>query len=111
MFCVKKSDGMNVFGVFTSLALIVTNLFHVIWTWCLCAEQAETGWGYGTNLEMAVLYPWICEALTLPVILAGIIYFALHIWKRSETWISITTAVLFALYIAQIFITNLFIFF
>ena len=107
----KKSDGMNVFGVFTSLALVATNLLHVIWTWWLCAEQIETGWGYSTNMEMAVLYPWMCEVLSLPVILAGITFFVLSIWKRSEKCILITTAILFALYLAQIFITNLFIFF
>ncbi len=107
----KKSDGMNVFGVFTGIFLLVANLLHIIWTIWLVSEQVETGWGYGTNMEMAVLYPWMCEALSLPVILAGIIFFVRSIWKRSERWITITTAVLFALYLAQVFITNLFIFF
>lgn len=107
----KKSDSMNVFGVFTCLFLLAANLLHIIWTVWLLSEQMKTGWGYGTNMEMAVLYPWMCELLSLPVIIAGIVYFVLSVWKRSEKWITISTVILFVLYLAQIFITNLFIFF
>lgn len=108
---VKKSDGMNVFGVLASILLLIANLLHIFWTGCLGFEQIETGWGYGTNMEMGVLYPWFCELLSAPAFLAGIVFLIMNIWKRSEKWVTVFTGSVVVCYILQVLLTNLFIFF
>lgn len=107
----KKNDAMNVFGACASIFLLIANLLHIIWTVWLVSEQIDTGWGYGTNIELGVLYPWLCELLSTPVILAGIAFLIMNIWKKSEKIISILCTVLLSCEILQIAITNLFIFF
>ena len=107
----KKNDGMNVFGVWVSIFLLIANLLHIIWTVRLTSEQIDTGWDYGTNMEMAVLYPWLCELLCAPAFLAGIVFSIISVWKRSEKWVSILLGVTFVCYLAQVILTNLFIFF
>ena len=107
----KKSMGLNVFGAIVCQLLAIANLVHLIFTWGICAEQIKTGWGYGTNWEMGALLPWMVEFLSMPVILAGVVYLAMHFWKKSEKAIFIITAVFLGLEIAQIVILNLFLFF
>ena len=73
-------------------------------------EQIKTGWGYGTNLELGVLWPWLIELLCLPVVITEIVYFIINTFKRSSTKVTIANMGLFSLLIAQYFLTNLFIF-
>lgn len=107
----KKSNGMNAFGILTGIILFVANFLHSLWSVWLTAEQIDTGWGYGTNMEMAVLYPWFFEVLCIPAFLAGVVFLLMYIWKRSEKWIAISVGTLFACYFLQVILTNLFIFF
>ncbi len=107
----KRSDGMSVFGGLLSTALVIANLVHGFFTYWICIEQVKTGWGYGTNWEMGVLLPWMVEFLSAPFLLAGIVYFALSIRKKSEKWVFILTTSLFICEILQIAMFNLFIFF
>ena len=107
----KKSIGMNVFGAIVSQLLAITNLAHLSFTLTICAEQIKTGWGYGTNWEMGALAPWLVEFLSVPVILASIVYFVMHLWKKGEKAIFMITAVLLSLEIIQIVILNLFLFY
>ena len=107
----KKSTGMNVFGAIVCQLLALANLAHALFTWFICAEQIETGWGFGTNWEMGVLLPWMVEFLSAPVVIAGIVFLVLSIWKKSEKVIFVLTAVFFILELLQILILNLFIYY
>lgn len=107
----KKSNGMNVFGAIVCQLLAIANLVHALFTWRICAEQIETGWGYGTNWEMGVLLPWMVEFLSAPVIVAGIVFLVLSIWKKSEKVIFILSLVFLICEILQIAVTNLLIFY
>ena len=107
----KKSDATNVFGAWTSIFLLIANLLHIIWTVWLISEQIDTGWGYSTNMEMGVLYPWLCELLCAPAFLAGIVFLIMNIWKHCEKWVSVSAGITFTCYFLQVFLTNLFIFF
>ena len=107
----KKSDGMNVFGTLLSIALAFANLVHSLFTYWICVEQIQTGWGYGTNWEMGILLPWMVEFLSIPLIIAAIVYFVLSIWKKSEKWVFILATVFFVLEVCQIALLNLFIFY
>ncbi len=107
----KKSTGMNIFGAIVCQLLAIANLVHAFFTWGICAEQIATGWGYGTNWEMGVLMPWFVELLSMPVILGGIVFLVMSIWKKSEKAILILSAVFLACEFLQIVIFNLFVFF
>ena len=60
---------MGIFGAILICALVIANLVNLPWTFWLVIEQFETGWGYGTNMEMMVLLPLAVEFLCLPVVL------------------------------------------
>ena len=107
----KKSIGMNAFGTICCITLAFVNLVHAFFTWGICAEQFKTGWGYGTNWEMGVLLPWFIELLSVPIMIAGVVYLIMHFWKKSEKAISILCASFLALEIIQIGILNLFLFY
>lgn len=107
----KRSDGMNVFGTLLSMALAIANLVHAFFTWGICAEQIKTGWGYGTNWEMGALLPWFVELLTVPIILAGIVFLAMNLWKKSEKAIFILCVIFLACEVLQIILMNLFLFY
>ena len=111
MFALKKSTGMNIFGAIVCQLLAIANLVHALFTWGICAEQIKTGWGYGTNWEMGALLPWFVELLSVPIILAGIVFLAMNLWKRSEKAIFIIGAILLVCEILQIIILNLFLFY
>ena len=107
----EKSTGLTVYGFIVLVALSVGNLAHLLWTVWLTLEQARTGWGYSTNIEMLALMPWLIEIVFAPVLVAAGIYFGLHALRRSERALLITNIVLAAALLAQYTITNLFMWF
>ena len=107
----KKSPGMNVFGAIICQLLAIANLVHAFFTWGICAEQIKTGWGYGTNWEMGALLPWFVELLSVPIILAGIVFLAMNLWKKSEKAIFILCVIFLACEVLQIILMNLFLFY
>lgn len=107
----KKNMGMNVFGVITIVLLSLVNLSHGLWTYWLVAEQLQTGWGYGTNMDLAVLMPWLAELLCAPAMIAAVVYLIMSCFLRHKKGILIANIVLFACAAAQYILTNLFIFF
>ena len=111
VFVVKRNIGMNIFGGIVSGFLGIANLAHVIWTWQLWSEQIETDWGFGTNMEMGVFLPWICEILSIPFVIAGIVFMIMHIRKPCAKWLYGLFCGLFACLIFQFVTTNLFIFY
>lgn len=92
-------------------ALIPANFLHLGWTYWLTAEQIKTGWGGGTGLEMMALALWMLEALCLPVLGLGIVYFILGFFRKQKKKMLVSNILLFAALVAQIVMTNLFLFF
>lgn len=107
----NKNNKMNVFSIIMVVLLILVNLAHLIWTFCLASEQIKTGFGYGTNMEIGVLYPWITEILCLPVLISAIVYLIISIFKRPNKSLLISNIALFGIILLQYVITNLFIWF
>ena len=103
--------GMNIFGSIACQLLAIANVVHLLFTLGICAEQIETGWGYGTNWEMGALLPWFVEFLSVPAILVGIVFLVMNLWKKSEKVIFILCAVFLGLELVQIVLTNLFLFY
>ena len=85
------------------------NAVHLLWTFWLIDEQIKTGWGYGTNIELGVLYPWITEILCAPILIAGIVYLILAISRKPRKALLIPNIILFVLLVMQYALTNLFI--
>ncbi len=71
----------TVFGIITFISLLLADLLHGIWTVWIVIEQVKTGWGYGTDMDILALVPWIVELVCLPAVILGIIYLA--VMKRS----------------------------
>jgi hypothetical protein len=92
-------------------ALIPANFLHLGWTYWLLDEQIETGWGGGTGLEMMALALWMLEALCVPVLALGVIYFVLSCYRRQKKKMLVSNIFLFAALAAQIVVTNLFLFY
>ena len=92
-------------------ALIPANFLHLGWTYWLAAEQVETGWGGGTGIEMLALALWMLEALCLPVLALGVVYFVLGFFRQQKKKMLVSNIFLFAALAAQIVVTNLFLFY
>ena len=100
---------MTVFGIIMLVLQAGANLLHLIWTVWLSAEQMQTGWGYGTGMEIGGLYPWLTEILCAPVLLATIVYLVMCICLKSRGGIVKGNIALFAALVLQYGLTNLFI--
>lgn len=100
---------MTIFGIVMLSLLSLVNLSHILWTYWLTVEQIKTGWGFGTSIELAVLYPWLTELFCAPVLLAAAVYLILSCFKEQRKSILIANCILFAAAIAQYLLTNLFI--
>ncbi len=98
----------DAFGVITLIFAAIGNIINLPWTAWLVAEQIKTGFGFGTDMEMAALLPWIAEVLSLPVIVLGIVYFVTMILKGKSKRFLKPNVIFYALLIFQITITNLF---
>lgn len=98
----------TILGVIMTVSSSLANLAHSIFTVWLLIEQIETGWGYGTNIEMGALFPWLIEIASMPLLIFGIVYFI--ICRKTRRSLYVTNAALFATLILQYAATNLFIF-
>lgn len=106
----KETSGIKVFRIVIMLILIMSNLLHSGYTWWIVDEQIETGYGYGTNIEMGALFIWMFEFLLIPVFIVGLIYFIYCLAKKSSKKKMIINFSLYMLLLLQVFITNLFLF-
>ncbi len=107
----KSSTPVYVYGIVMIFIQAVTNIANLLWTVWLTLEQIDTGWGFGTRIEMLALLPWLSHLFTFPILAAAIIYFILHAIKGSDKTIMITNAALFSALVCQIVLTNLFMFY
>lgn len=107
----ESSLKCSAFGAAINVVTVIANLVHLPFTLLLVFEQIKTGWGYGTDIEMFALYPWLIEFLSLPVLIAGIVFLILSIFIRPKRSVLILGAISTGLLIAQYVILNLFLFF
>lgn len=107
----KAKKSMNSFAVSMVAALLPANVLHLGWTVWLALEQIETGWNGGTGIEMLALLLWMLELLELPVLLLGVGYFITGFFRQQKRGLLIANIALFVCLVAQIVVTNLFLFF
>ena len=77
-----------IFGILLLPALSLVNLSHLLWTFWLTVEQIKTGWGYGTNISTLGLVPMVIQRLSIPVLLAALLFFVLACFNRHRKSIS-----------------------
>ncbi len=106
----KYSDAVTLLGAFSAVAAGMGNLLHCLFTIWLTVEQLETGWGYGTDIEMAALLPWMLELLCVPGCIAAVVFFLLCGKKKVPKRIRAANGVLYGLLVLQTGLVNLFIF-
>lgn len=106
----KRNERINVFGAIMITPLALVNLCHLGWTYWLVAEQIRTGWGFGTNMEMMMLAPWMTELLSMPVLIAEVVFLVLACFKRPHRGLLIANIALFTSAAIQFFLTNFFAF-
>ena len=104
-----KGDYTLIFGSVSAIFLSVGNLSHLFFTICICIEQAKTGFGFVTNMELAVIYPWIIEIIFFPALICGFIYTILHLRKKTHKKLFVINLTLSFVLLSQYVITNLFI--
>lgn len=107
----KTKKSMDSFAISMVAALVPANMVHLGWTAWLTAEQLQTGWGWGTGIEMLALMLWLTELLCLPVLILGVAYFVTGFFRRQKRGLLIANILLFVLLIGQIAVTNLFLYY
>lgn len=98
----------RIMGIIATVLLSLANLCHLLPTIILVMEQARTGFGFSTNLEIGVLYPWLIEILLLPILVYGAVY--LLVCRRASRGLYFANVALISLIFLQYVLTNLFIF-
>ncbi len=99
---------MEVFGCICLLMLVPANLVHLFFTALISLEQIKTGWGYGTNWDLAALFPWMLESLGTPVVILGLVFLCLSWKKPALKALRVWCGILTGLFFLQGLITNLF---
>ena len=107
----KPKKKMDTFATVMLVAFSQANLLMLIWTIWLTAEQIRTGWGWGTGIEMLAIALWMAELLCLPVLLAGLVYAVMCFYRKQSRGLLIANIALFVCLVAQIAVTNLFLFY
>lgn len=96
-----------VFGVISTVGLSIANLSHVFFTWSVIAEEIQTGWGQPTNLDIAVLFPFLIEGLLCaPSLILSAVYFCLYAKQRGNKGLFATVVALASLAVVQIILFN-----
>lgn len=103
----KKFDAL---GLITVILQSLLNLLHYPWFAWLLSEQIKTGWGYGTDIEMAFLFPFFLQIFFFfptAIVALGLIVF--RIIKRNSIPFLIANASLFAAFALQVALFYLFV--
>ena len=96
-----KESKTTIFGILLLPALSLVNLSHLLWTFWLTVEQIKTGWGYGTNISTLGLVPMVIQRLSIPVLLAALLFFVLACFNRRRKSILIVNLCLFVAALLQ----------
>lgn len=99
---------MAVFSNILTPLLALVNVSHLLWTVWLTAEQFETGWGYGTGISTLGIVPLMTQMLSVPVLLAAVLFFILACFKRQPKRVLIADVCLFAAALLQFGLFHLF---
>lgn len=102
---------INICGIVAIPLLSLGNLIHLPFFLWLLSEQTETGYGYGTNIEMGALFVWIAEFLCMPLLIAGTVLFVLTLVKKASTPFIAVNATLLSTLVLQMVLTNAFMYF
>ena len=103
----NKSTGMTVFGIIVTVFSEIANLCHLPWFIWVAVEK----YSGSMNISLAVLYPWIIEFLSLPALVAGIVFTILSFRKRPVLGLFISGATLTLILFLQTVLLNIFLFF
>lgn len=107
----RRTKTMNNFAVSMVTALAPANLLHLGWTVWLTMEQIETGWDGGTGIEMMALALWMTELVCMPTLLVGVVYLVMSFFRQQKKGLLIANIALFIGLLAQIAMTNLFLYY
>ena len=91
-------------SIILTINFTVLNLLHVIFPYWLIKEDVLAGTMAGTEIEMAVLYPWLLEAISVPFVIGQIIYYVAY---RKDKHFYLLNTIMFALYIFQVLLFNI----
>ena len=98
----------KVFSIILFVTFVVFNLLHVIFPYWLIREDILWGTMVGTNIEMAALFAWILEIISLPFVLGQILYYIIFRKVKYFNWLNL---VAFIFYIFQVLLFNVLVLF
>ena len=81
------------------IAFIVFNLLHILFPIWLISEDIAAGTMEGTGIEMMFLLPLMIELVSIPLVIAEIVYL---IAARKVKYFKVPNVIIFALYISQV---------
>ena len=87
-----------------ALLFIAFNLIHVYWLVHLILEDIKAGTTAGTGIDLAVLFPWIIELCSLPLIISEIVCIFVY---RKIKYTPIVNYIVFGFYVFQIILFNI----
>lgn len=85
------------------LIFLFFNIIHIYWPIHLIIEDINMGTMIGTNIDLAVIYPWIIEIISLPLIIGEIVCIVIF---RKVKYRNVFNLVVFGFYIIQILMFN-----
>ena len=104
-----KSKGVNIYGILTAIASGISNLLQIFWLIWLTAEQVKNGFGHGTDMDILAIVPILMNIIAIPSIIASMIFFMIHIFKKSSKNIFVINLVFWIMLLIQIGLIQLFI--
>ena len=93
----------KVFAIILMVLFIILNVCHVIFPVWLIVEDIKAGTMHGTGMELGVLYPWLMEILSVPVVLAQVIYYI--VFSRVK-YFHLANFIVFLVYLLQVLLFN-----
>ena len=63
-----------IYSIITFITLLICNLISFIFTLIYTIEQIKTGFGFGTNTEMFVIFPLITAILSIPLRIRNVLF-------------------------------------
>lgn len=101
----------DVFGLVALIILAIGNTLHLVVFLSMLSEQIQTGWGGSTNIEMGALYIWLFEVLVMIGAVVSIVLYVVSLVRGDRKSKAIANASLIVALIAQVVLTNIFIFY